>query len=79
MNVDEVAVVGPEPEPTIVALDLALQEFAKVAPRQAKVVELRYFGGLSEEEIGAVMSVSTRTVERDWQFARSWLMRDLGR
>jgi DNA-directed RNA polymerase specialized sigma24 family protein len=40
---------------------------------------LRYFGGLSEEEIGAVMNVSTRTVERDWQFARSWLMRDLGR
>ena len=79
MNVDEVAVVGPVAEPSIVALDLALQEFAKVAPRQAKVVELRYFGGLSEEEIGAVMSVSTRTVERDWQFARSWLMRDLGR
>jgi len=79
INVDEVAVVSPEPEPSIVALDLALEEFAKVAPRQAKVVELRYFGGLSEEEIGAVMNVSTRTVERDWQFARSWLMRDLGR
>jgi len=79
MNVDEVAVVSPEPEPSIIALDLALEEFAKVAPRQAKVVELRYFGGLSEEEIGAVMSVSARTVERDWQFARSWLMRDLGR
>ena len=79
INVDEVAVVSPESEPSIVALDLALVEFAKVAPRQAKVVELRYFGGLSEEEIGAVMKVSTRTVERDWQFARSWLMRDLGR
>jgi RNA polymerase sigma factor (TIGR02999 family) len=79
MNVDEVAVVSPEPEQSVVALDHALEEFAKVAPRQAKVVELRYFGGLSEEEIAAVMSVSTRTVERDWQFARSWLMRDLGR
>ena len=79
LNVDEVAIVGPEPEQSVVALDLALEEFAKVAPRQAKVVELRYFGGLSEEEIGVVMSVSTRTVERDWQFARSWLMRDLGR
>jgi RNA polymerase sigma factor (TIGR02999 family) len=79
INVDEVAVVSPEPEPSIVALDLALEEFAKVAPRQAKVVELRYFGGLSEEEIGAVMNVSSRTVERDWKFARSWLMRDLGR
>jgi DNA-directed RNA polymerase specialized sigma24 family protein len=40
-------------------------------------VELRYFGGLSEEEITAVMKISTRTVERDWLFARSWLMHDL--
>ena len=45
MNIDEVAVVSPEPEPSIVALDVALEEFAKVTPRQAKVVELRYFGG----------------------------------
>jgi len=79
MNMDGVDVVSPEPEQAIVALDLALKEFAKLAPRQAKVVELRYLGGLSEEEIGAVMRISTRTVERDWQFARSWLMLDLGR
>ena len=79
INVDEIAVVSPEPEQSIVALDLALEEFAKAAPRQAKIVELRYFGGLSEEEIAAVMRVSTRTVERDWQFARSWLMRELAK
>ena len=79
VNVEDVAVFSPEPDQSIVAVDLALTEFAKVAPRQAKIVELRYFGGLSEEEIGAVMQVSTRTVERDWRFARSWLMEELSR
>ena len=77
VNIDDVAVLLPGPEDSIVALDLALEEFAKVAPRQARVVELRYFGGLSEEEIAGIMQTSTRTIERDWQFARSWLMREL--
>ena len=79
VNVDEVALVSPQPEDSIVALDAALEEFAKIAPRQAKVVELRYFGGLNAEEIAEVMQTSSRTIERDWQFARSWLMRELGR
>jgi len=60
-------------------LDDALEAFAEVAPRQAKVVELRYFGGLSEEEIAEVVKISARTVRRDWDFARSWLMRELSR
>jgi RNA polymerase sigma factor (sigma-70 family) len=60
-------------------LDDALEAFAKLAPRQAKVVELRYFAGLSEEEIAEVTKTSIRTIERDWQFARSWLMRELSR
>jgi RNA polymerase sigma factor (TIGR02999 family) len=77
VNIDDVAAFLPGPEDSIVALDLALEEFAKVAPRQAKVVELRYFAGLSEEEIAGIMQTSTRTIERDWQFARSWLMREL--
>jgi len=79
VNFDEVAVLSPEPEEWIMALDAALETFAKVAPRQAKVVELRYFAGLSEEEIAEVTKTTTRTVERDWQFARSWLMRELSR
>jgi RNA polymerase sigma factor (TIGR02999 family) len=79
VNVDEVAVLSPEPEESIIALDDALEAFAKLAPRQAKVVELRYFAGLSEEEIAEVTKTSTRTIERDWQFARSWLMRELSR
>jgi len=79
VNVDEVAVVSPQFEDSIVALDAALEDFAKAAPRQAKVVELRYFGGLSVEEIAEVMKMSTRSAERDWHFARSWLMRELSR
>ena len=77
VNIDEVAIVSPQPADAIVALDAALEEFAKAAPRQAQVVELRYFGGLSMEEIAAVMKLSTRSIERDWQFARSWLMKEL--
>jgi DNA-directed RNA polymerase specialized sigma24 family protein len=50
-----------------------------VAPRQAEVVELRYFGGLTEEEIAAVLKISLRTVERDWGLAKAWLLRELGR
>lgn len=79
VNVDEVAVVSPEPDYSIVALDTALEEFSKIAPRQAKVIELRYFGGLDEKEIAEVLQISTRTVERDWNFARSWLMHELRR
>jgi RNA polymerase sigma factor (TIGR02999 family) len=77
LNVDDVAVISPQPDDAVVALDAALEEFAKLAPRQAKIVELRYFGGLNVEEIAEVMKTSTRTIERDWRFARSWLMREL--
>ena len=79
VNFDAVAVLSPEPEAWIMAVDAALEEFAKVAPRQAKIVEMRYFGGLSEGEIAEVLKTSTRTVERDWRFAKSWLMRELSR
>ena len=77
VNLDETAIVSPEPDRSMVALDDALAAFAQIAPRQAKVVELRYFGGLSEEEIVEVLKVSPRTVRRDWEFARVWLAREL--
>jgi RNA polymerase sigma factor (TIGR02999 family) len=77
VNIDETAVLAPEPDAAIVALDDALEAFTRLAPRQAKVVELRYFGGLSEEEIVQVLGISPRTVRRDWDFARAWLMREL--
>ena len=68
-----------ERDSSLVALDEALEAFTKLAPRQAKVVELRYFGGLGEEEIAEVLKTSQRTVRRDWDFAKSWLKRELRR
>ncbi len=79
VNVDEAPVVSPERDSSLVALDEALETFSKLAPRQAKVVELHYFGGLSEEEIAEVLKTSPRTVRRDWGFAKSWLKRELRR
>jgi len=79
VNMEETAILSPEPDSSLVALDEALEAFSKVAPRQAKVVELRYFGGLSEQEIVEVMKISPRTVRRDLEFAKSWLVRELSR
>ncbi len=79
LNFDETALLSPELDRSLVALDEALAAFADLAPRQAKVVELRYFGGLQEEEIVEVLKISPRTVRRDWDFARAWLARELSR
>jgi RNA polymerase sigma factor (TIGR02999 family) len=77
VSIDETAVLSPVPDRSIVALDEALTAFSRLAPRQAKVVELRYFGGLTEEEIGAALNISSRTIRRDWDFAKAWLLREL--
>ncbi len=74
---DEAAVVSPQRSPELLALDEALERLATLSPRQARVVELRYFGGLSETEIGEVLKVSTRTVRQDWSLARVWLYKEL--
>lgn len=79
VNIDETAVVSSGPDRSILALDEALTVFSRLAPRQAKVVELRYFGGLTEEEIVAALNISPRTVRRDWDFARAWLSQELNR
>jgi len=77
VNLDETALVSRAFDQSILLLDEALAEFSHLAPRQAKVVEMRYFGGLTEEEIVAVLNISQRTVRRDWDFARAWLLREL--
>ena len=77
VNLDETAILSPTADRSILALDEALTAFSQMAPRQAKVVELRYFGGLTEEEIVAALKISSRTVRRDWDFAKSWLLREL--
>ena len=77
VNIEDVAVLSPGPDRAILAVDEALTAFSQLAPRQAKVVELRYFGGLSEDEIVAALDISPRTVRRDWDFARAWLKQEL--
>ena len=62
---------------TLAALDEALSRFEQVAARQSRVVECRFFGGLSVEDTATVLDVSPRTVKRDWTFARAWLKREM--
>ena len=77
LNIEETAVLSPAPDRRILALDEALTAFSLVAPRQARVVELRYFGGLTEDEIAAALKISPRTVRRDWDLSKAWLLREL--
>ena len=77
VNLDDSAVLAPTPDRSILALDEALTAFSQIAPRQANVVELRYFGGLTEDEIAAALKISPRTVRRDWDVAKAWLLREL--
>jgi len=74
VNVEEAALLSPECDSSLIALDDALTAFAAVAPRQARLVELRYFGGMSEDEISEILNISPRTIRRDWDFARTWLI-----
>ena len=76
---EEALFVGREPPEQLVALDDALDALATVAERKSRVVELRYFGGLSVEETAEVLKVSPETVMRDWKFAKTWLLRELSR
>jgi RNA polymerase sigma factor (sigma-70 family) len=66
-----------EPGPDLLAVDAALDLLSRLDARKAQVVELRFFGGLSIEEIAAAIGVSPRTVHTDWAFARAWLYRTL--
>ena len=77
VSLEEAAALPADPDKSLIALDEALAAFSAIAPRQTKVVELRYFGGLTEEKIASVLDQSPRTVRRDWEFARVWLAREL--
>ncbi len=74
---DEELPVAEAKEAELLALDDALTRLSKMDERQGKIVEMRYFGGLTEEEIAGVLEVSVRTVRRDWSVARAWLFREL--
>ena len=77
VTLDEDLVVSPESGLDLLALDEALEKLASLNPRQSKVVELRYFGGLKEEELAEALNVSPRTIRHDWSVARAWLYREL--
>jgi len=74
---DEAVALSPQKDEDVLALDEVLERLGKLDPRQAKVVELRFFGGMSVEEVAQALGVSKRTVEGDWTFARAWLAREL--
>jgi RNA polymerase sigma-70 factor, ECF subfamily len=78
IDLDEIPDVSARRDPELIAIDDALEALAGFDPRKAKVVELRFFGGLSVEETAAVLQVHEQTVLRDWRLARVWLMREIG-
>jgi RNA polymerase sigma factor (TIGR02999 family) len=79
LPLDEALVFSPAKSAALIALDEALNDFARIDPRKAQVVELRYFGGLSVEETAEVLAVHPNTVIRDWSLAKIWLKRELSR
>lgn len=77
VSLEEVAALVPEQGRELMRLDEALKSLAERDPRRSQVVELRYFGGLNNEEIAGVLQVSENTVTRDWNMARAWLYQQL--
>jgi RNA polymerase sigma factor (TIGR02999 family) len=81
VSLDDVVAVasGDEGDTDLVALDEALVALTRIDPRKAQIVEMRFFGGLSVDEIGGVLQVSTGTIKRDWRAAKAWLHHELTR
>lgn len=77
ISLDEALVIDAGRDEDLVALDEALQALAAFDARKAQVVEMRFFGGLTEAEIAATLHVSTETVRRDWRLAKAWLLHKL--
>jgi RNA polymerase sigma-70 factor (ECF subfamily) len=77
VNLDEVPDIGSGRARELIALDDALNALAEVEPRKARIIELRFFTGLSVEETAEVLKVSSDTVKRDWRLARAWLLAEL--
>ena len=79
VSLDEALMISEERAAELVALDEAMNELAALDPRRSRVVELRYFGGLSVEETAEVLNISPETVMRDWKRAKAWLYTELNR
>jgi RNA polymerase sigma factor (TIGR02999 family) len=78
LSLDEAVAISPSKDVDLIALDDALRKLASLSTRQSRIVELRFFGGLSIEETSQVLGISAATVERDWYAARAWLHREIG-
>ena len=77
LNIDSLEEAPPKRELNVVVLDATLSRLATLDPRQARMVELRFFGGLSVEETAEVLGISSATVKREWRAAKAWLYREL--
>jgi DNA-directed RNA polymerase specialized sigma24 family protein len=77
VSLDECALFAKKPDADLVRLDDALVSLASFDPRKARVVELRFFGGLSLEEVASVLKISADTAWRDWDLAKVWLYREM--
>lgn len=77
ISLSEAGILSPSETESLLDLDLALEKLTRLDPRKAHVVECRYFGGLTSEEVAEVLKISLTTVERDWSIAKAWLRREL--
>jgi RNA polymerase sigma-70 factor, ECF subfamily len=77
VSLDDASALSPDPAREIVALDAALQSLSVIDARKSRIVELRFFGGLTVEEAAAVLGISARTILREWDLAKAWLSREL--
>jgi RNA polymerase sigma factor (TIGR02999 family) len=77
IDLDEVPLLSHEDSDGIIALDRALEKLSQIDVRQSRIVEMRYFGGLTSEEAAEALGVSVITVQRDWRVAKAWLRREL--
>jgi RNA polymerase sigma factor (TIGR02999 family) len=79
VSLDEAVTSYEERAADLVSLDDALEQLAEVDPRMTRIIDLRFFGGLTEEESAAALGVSPRTIRREWRIARAWLHNRLGK
>jgi RNA polymerase sigma factor (TIGR02999 family) len=77
VSLDEAAVVGGDQDVDLIALDRALEGLERIDPRKMRIVEMRFFGGLSVEETAEALRLSTITIKREWRSAKAWLYREL--
>jgi len=79
VSLSNIAIKESDKSPDLIRLDEALNELAKVDPQKSRIIEMGYFGGLTDEEIAEVLGVSVVTVRRHWKFAKAWLRREVER